>query len=536
MALSIQDLDQLLNYDASTHSFTGMPQIKPGAPPAAAPAAGMAPVSTTARAGMSPVKANDMALDMARTGMATAHPVTAMPSVGGAPTAPAAAPAVPTIGEPAAAPDALGAAMPSIAKPTGAQSHAAGKAEYEAGMPTMNDANGKPIAPGTEAYGQRRQEILDYQKAHPWGADVSEHPGFWGKLGHGLAVAGNVAGDILAPRTMENIPGTQLHREWEEKQAQKEITTGAENDMRKAASEEVPWIDQKTGAITMLPKKEWGTMEAAAERAGATTDAAKIRADASTENAETKAATDKEIAGDKSKEKLLSMGFDEKGAPLPDDKLSSQQRATRDMTLAHTKLQQAQAAMDLAKADPNSPAGQAAAASLALRQAEFQNKLEEQGLIKPSGQTQSRGDAAGAALQLLPGLEQTVRDNAKEFGPIMGRINRGEIKIGDVSPAVQQAYSQLESFYALQPSVHGFRNAEFVKDFDTFIGNLQTNPDAVIAGLEGLKPTLTAVEESGRTYKTRIMPGAPAAPATAPGAPAGGNGLPGGWTPAKTGG
>jgi hypothetical protein len=111
------------------------------------------------------------------------------------------------------------------------------------------------------------------------------------------------------------------------------------------------------------------------------------------------------------------------------------------------------------------------------------------------------------------------------LGPIIGRINKGEVKIGDVSPAVQKFYAQLESFYALQPSVHGFRNAEFVKDFDTFVGNLQTNPDSLIAGLEGLKPTLDAVQKEGQTYHRRIVEGAQNA-ATNPPAASGGGSVP----------
>lgn len=39
----------------------------------------------------------------------------------------------------------------------------------------------------------------------------------WKKIEHGLATAGNVAGDIVAPGPMTLIPGTQLHKEFEQK-------------------------------------------------------------------------------------------------------------------------------------------------------------------------------------------------------------------------------------------------------------------------------------------------------------------------------
>jgi hypothetical protein len=193
-------------------------------------------------------------------------------------------------------------------------------------------------------------------------------------------------------------------------------------------------------------------------------------------------------------------------------------------------LNEAKTATEKAKNDPNSPAYKEAqeklmmaqrahdiaAQNLGLHQQEFGNKLQEQELVKPSGQTVSRGDAAGAALKLLPGLKDSIRQNAKNFGPIVGRIAKGEIALGTVDPEVQKFYAELQSFYSLQPAIHGFRNAEFVKDFNTFVGNLQTNPDSLIAGLEGLEPTLKEVEKSGRTYKPRIVEGGNKPPAGAP--------------------
>jgi hypothetical protein len=289
----------------------------------------------------------------------------------------------------------------------------------------------------------------------------------------------------------------------------------------------VPWTNPQTGETEQIQRKQWAPV-ATQELKGVTAEnVAGTKAEAGKENVAAKDATALTIASGKSKDQLLKLGFDEHGAPLPDNELSAQQRATRDLTTSHTKLMQAQASLDAEKANPNSPASKAAAASLALRQAEFQNKLEEQGLVKPSGQAASRGSAAQAALNLLPGLEDSVRANAKSLGPIIGRINSGEIKIGDVSPAVQKFYSQLQSFYALQPSVHGFRNAEFVKDFDTFVGNLNTNPEALISGLEGLKPTLDTVAKEGVTYHKRIVEGAQnAATGEGANAPAGGGNVP----------
>jgi hypothetical protein len=197
-------------------------------------------------------------------------------------------------------------------------------------------------------------------------------------------------------------------------------------------------------------------------------------------------------------------------------------------------LNQARTEVENAKNDPNSPAFKqaqqklamaqeahtVAAQNLGLHQAEFANKLQEQDLIKPSGQSQSRGSAAQAVLDLIPDLKTLVNKHRADMGPLMGRINRGEIAIGNVDPEIARLYAAMKSFYALQPAVHGFRNAEFVKDFESALGTLERDPDAFIAGMEGLKPTLESVAKEGKTFHKRIVEGgggnAPARPKGVP--------------------
>jgi hypothetical protein len=58
----------------------------------------------------------------------------------------------------------------------------------------------------------KAQVALDgLNNGHPWGS-AANHPGFAGKLGHVLGTIGNIAGDVLAPGVMANIPGTELNR------------------------------------------------------------------------------------------------------------------------------------------------------------------------------------------------------------------------------------------------------------------------------------------------------------------------------------
>lgn len=377
------------------------------------------------------------------------------------------------------------AAMPTLAPPA---SHEEGKALYQQLMPKITASQGS----GPEYYRQR-QEQLDFKQAHPWGDPISAHPGIAGKILHGLSVAGNIAGDIFAPATMSLIPGTQLHNERLRAENEHGITEATENQEREA----------QTANLNAQPELKRQAQELKEEKQNETEE--KNKNDLS------------------AKYRKLGLKLDPQGnaVPIPYEELTPEEQAVHDLKSNQADAAEARAELDKMKGDTTSPLyqlqlkrlqvaqqnAQNAQRRLGLSEQQFQNKVNEQELLKPSGQAQSRGSAAQAALDVLPDLQEQIRSNADELGPIFGRIKRGEIKIGDVDPKIQKLYANMQSFYAMQPAVHGFRNAEFVKDFDSFVGSLQTDPEATLAGLEGLKPTLESVAKEGKTYHKRVVEG-----------------------------
>jgi hypothetical protein len=106
-----------------------------------------------------------------------------------------------------------------------------------------------PIEGQIDETGQQLRK-LQQMDANPYGSPTN-HPGVGGKILHALSVAGNIAGDIFAPSTMELIPGTQLNRRVQEgnlssrlqeltrQQAQDEAT-GASTAKTKLETEELP--------------------------------------------------------------------------------------------------------------------------------------------------------------------------------------------------------------------------------------------------------------------------------------------------------
>lgn len=368
------------------------------------------------------------------------------------------------------------------------------RASYEAAIPKVTTPTADP---GTIEWQQQRQKqigdeikVEEFKRAHPWGSPESTHPGILGKIGHVASTIGNIAGDVVAPSILENIPGTQISKDLNLANLRKQEDQAQQETSREEQQQEQ--TDLKKTASDLATEKQNETEE-------------KNKNDLS------------------EKYRKLGLKLDAQGNPTPIsyEEMSPIEQAAHDLKLNQGEAAEARAELDKMKGDTSSPLyqlqlkrlqvalqnSQNATRRLGLSEDQFKNKLQEQELLKPSGQAQSRGSAAQAALDVLPDLQQQIQENAEELGPIMGRIQRGEIALGDVDPKIAKLYSTMQSFYAMQPAIHGFRNAEFVKDFNTFVGGLERDPEATLAGLEGLKPTMQSIAKEGRTFHKRTVEG-----------------------------
>lgn len=82
---------------------------------------------------------------------------------------------------------------------------------------------------------QNQLEAFERKDANPFGS-ANNHPGFGGKLAHVFSKIGNIAGDIVAPGVMARVPGTDLNRQMEESGLERNIQ-GLEGDEAKNALE-----------------------------------------------------------------------------------------------------------------------------------------------------------------------------------------------------------------------------------------------------------------------------------------------------------
>ena len=116
----------------------------------------------------------------------------------------------------------------------------------------------QPPSPEQEQIGadQAKLSKLEWQDTHPWGTPEN-HPGKLGKVAHVFSTLGNIAGDIFAPATMANIPGTQLNRQVQEgslaKRLETESTAESGNEYRGAEAA------KDTEETTEMPGKQSDT-------------------------------------------------------------------------------------------------------------------------------------------------------------------------------------------------------------------------------------------------------------------------------------
>jgi hypothetical protein len=120
-------------------------------------------------------------------------------------TIPAARPVMPTYSGPGK-PVAQGEAIPSKQLPQ--DERKAKLADYDAKIQAALDT----ATPEGKELADRLSYAKQAYKYHtPWGS-AENHPGILGKLGHAAAAVGNTAGNIVAPKIMAAIPGTEANR------------------------------------------------------------------------------------------------------------------------------------------------------------------------------------------------------------------------------------------------------------------------------------------------------------------------------------
>jgi hypothetical protein len=218
------------------------------------------------------------------------------------------------------------------------------------------------------------------------------------------------------------------------------------------------------------------------------------------------------------------MGDDNTIQPLSYDEMSPQQQGVHDLKASQQELADARSALAKAQKD-NIPAAQEmakqrisnaqrnaaiAAGRLGLSEREFEANyygtdekgnplpgapadeagqpigIKTAGITKPTATAQGRAAQGKAIIESANHLKNQIDDNKELFGNLGSYWNQAVNGTPISNPKAAKMMSELQSFAALQPALHGFRSHDAMREFTRLIGGIPKNPEALKASIDGL--------------------------------------------------
>jgi hypothetical protein len=361
-----------------------------------------------------------------------------------------------------------------------------------------------------------------FQKMNPYGS-AANHPGLLGKVEHGLAKAGNIAGDIVAPGTMALIPGTDIH---------KGIVSGKLMGQEQEATKE------------SLEQAQAGAAKAQPELAEEKIEAAEIKARMGDQQALFKGGAKRLDNGDV--------------VPLTYEELPADSQAKIDLNNAKANYQDAFAEYRKYQADPNGPQAKAleekmkseairagaAAGNLGLNKKKFMADYygtDENGVALPGVERDEQGNPIGpkvakgnetTSMRLNKAdLSQNVQLNAKNaidmitanpelFGKVAGRYTNTRQMAGSGDEAIKNLGIEVHNIAVASAGIHGQRGQAAVEAYEKDILNkFHDTPAATISGLNEISGSVQTFIDAAKSGK-KVAP-TPTAANEKPAAPAG---------------
>ena len=198
----------------------------------------------------------------------------------------------------------------------------------------------------------------------------------------------------------------------------------------------------------------------------------------------------------------FTMGEDGKIAPLPYERMSEPQQAVHDLKASQEEL--ANASAELKKAQAAGIPAQVAMAQQRIQTAQqnASTAVQRLGLTKeamqfreqqatekqdqPSSIAHGRADQGRAIVESANSLKRFIDTNPQVFGNLDSYWNKfvNDTPISD--PMASKAMTELASFAALQPALHGMRSHDAMREFAKMIGGIPKNPESLKAAIDGI--------------------------------------------------
>jgi hypothetical protein len=341
------------------------------------------------------------------------------------------------------------------------------------GMTVRPQVKEDPLAQNIE-YHQAQAQNFRNKLANGWGTP-DNHPGKLGKVAHVFSEIGNIAGNIVAPNVMENIPGTQLYNQ--EKQA--ENTSELDKEQQQLETEKTR--EQAAG----LGQQKL---------------------------AET---TQHHNAQDTERARNHGLKLDDQGnlVPLEYNELTPAQQGVIDLKGSQERL--AQAHNDLVEAQKNNlpeqmdnarkrieaelRGQQIALQKLGVQQESLNLRKEQFYNPQPTGKERATGDLGESAVNQVRTIRAIKDAHPEIFGPGPGRAQRIESWFGSQSPDVAAFNSARTYLSEHSAGVFGGRGAYIIKALND-LTRPESNPEALGAALDVAERTAQHFVDKGKVH------------------------------------
>lgn len=363
----------------------------------------------------------------------------------------------------------------------------------------------------------------------------------------GLATAGDVIASGLFPNFGQFIPGSSAHHNFQVvPQAERAVQN--EQEEQKAADESRLQHAQSAEQES-LPELHKTQTELAASKI---TNASDI-AGAKQETANAKQALSEAEAERKRGEsqQRIAAGLAEHGLkidpqtkeliPITYAEMSETQKAAHDLKSAQAELTTARrdyvkaqkdgipAAQELARkrVEAAQESASTAAGRLGLSRDEFNaqflgtapggtqlagGETDESGhpigtkvaaTNKPGAAAQGRASQAESVIEAGNNLKAEIDKHRRKIGNLASYWNQFANGSPIADPDAARLMSEIASYAALQPAMHGMRGGQVMKEFEKMVGGIPKNPDALKAAIDGISSTASVMAKQGQSHNSQ---------------------------------
>jgi hypothetical protein len=111
-----------------------------------------------------------------------------------------------------------------------------------------------------------------------------------------------------------------------------------------------------------------------------------------------------------------------------------------------------------------------------------------------SGAVANRKYSADVVTKAGDSLIASIEKNRGKVGNLGSYWNQATNNTPISDPDTAGLMTQIATFAALQPGLHGFRGGNAMKEFEKIIGGVPKNPDALIASIKAIQGTAKIME------------------------------------------